>query len=457
VMTHESQSPFINANNRRNLSWLNIYPAPAEASARIERPSAGLKRYHRQQTELLNAYQNLVGSGNDHNNSEEENDSQNQRERTTSDNGDGSAEQNNLSPIARTITPKSPWSPVSTPAAVWTVRRQAEASVLANILLGGCKAAAVALSGSLAVVASLIESSLQLLSGFVVWRASQKTRRRFRYSYPQGRTRLEPVAIVVLAVVMATATVQMLVRAGGEATVALAQSAGSNRSVRNVGLQVECRCGDVGNCSVGECRSWTKPMKARIVKTIGVSELTPTVVALVGASVAVKAVLLTACLASSRTRGSHSGRILAVAHFNDIVCSSLALGSAAAARYLWPYLDPIGAAVIALFIAQSWIRVLLHQIRLLTGRCADHKLLQLLIFASANHSPLITGVCSATAFHHGVQCLAEVSIQLAPDTPLRLAHDVAEKLQQRLEQIEGIERAFVHPHCGDRPCEHKVV
>uniref|UniRef100_A0A1I8GZ78 ZT_dimer domain-containing protein n=1 Tax=Macrostomum lignano TaxID=282301 RepID=A0A1I8GZ78_9PLAT len=335
--------------------------------------------------------------------------------------------------------PKSPWSPVSTPAAVWTVRRQAEASVLANILLGGCKAAAVALSGSLAVVASLIESSLQLLSGFVVWRASQKTRRRFRYSYPQGRTRLEPVAIVVLAVVMATATVQMLVRSGGEATVALAQSAGSNRSVRNVGLQVECRCGDVGNCSVG------------------VSELTPTVVALVGASVAVKAVLLIACLASSRTRGSHSGRILAVAHFNDIVCSSLALGSAAAARYLWPYLDPIGAAVIALFIAQSWIRILLHQIRLLTGRCADHKLLQLLIFASANHSPLITGVCSATAFHHGVQCLAEVSIQLAPDTPLRLAHDVAEKLQQRLEQIEGIERAFVHPHCGDRPCEHKVV
>lgn len=58
---------------------------------------------------------------------------------------------------------------------------------------------ALAESGSLAVLSSVIDSSLDLFSGAVVWYTSRTMHRWDRQKYPTGKTRLEPLATVIIA------------------------------------------------------------------------------------------------------------------------------------------------------------------------------------------------------------------------------------------------------------------
>lgn len=48
------------------------------------------------------------------------------------------------------------------------------------------------------------------------------------------------------------------------------------------------------------------------------------------------------------------------------------------------------------------------------------------------------------AYYIGDRLLVEVDIVLPPDCPLREAHDVGEALQDALELMDNVERAFVH-------------
>lgn len=79
-------------------------------------------------------------------------------------------------------------------------------SLLANIFLFGAKLVAALSSGSMAVVASLVDSGLDLLSGAILYYTEQSMKRWAGtldfYKYPQGKTRQEPVGIMVFAVIM---------------------------------------------------------------------------------------------------------------------------------------------------------------------------------------------------------------------------------------------------------------
>ncbi len=64
----------------------------------------------------------------------------------------------------------------------------------------------------------------------------------------------------------------------------------------------------------------------------------------------------------------------------------------------------------------------------------------MLTWMAANHHPRIETVDTVRAYTFGV----EVHIQLSPSMPLREAHDIGESLQQKLESLDEVERAFVH-------------
>jgi divalent metal cation (Fe/Co/Zn/Cd) transporter len=58
----------------------------------------------------------------------------------------------------------------------------------------------------------------------------------------------------------------------------------------------------------------------------------------------------------------------------------------------------------------------------------------------------------------GERLLVEVDIILPPDCPLKEAHDVGEALQDALELLENVERAFVHlDYNAEHPIEHRRV
>lgn len=77
-----------------------------------------------------------------------------------------------------------------------------------------------------------------------------------------------------------------------------------------------------------------------------------------------------------------------------------------------------------------------------------------------NHHPKISYIETLRAFHFGNNFLVEVDVILPADMTLKESHDIAEPLQQKLEKLPEVERAFVHVdyEYSHRPTdEHKVV
>jgi divalent metal cation (Fe/Co/Zn/Cd) transporter len=73
-------------------------------------------------------------------------------------------------------------------------------------------------------------------------------------------------------------------------------------------------------------------------------------------------------------------------------------------------------------------------------------------------SKKITAVDTVRAYYIGDRLLVEIDIVLPPDCPLREAHDVGEALQNALESMENVERAFVHlDYSSEHAIEHRKV
>lgn len=60
------------------------------------------------------------------------------------------------------------------------------------------------------------------------------------------------------------------------------------------------------------------------------------------------------------------------------------------------------------------------------------------------HSPHIISLDTVRAWHSGPRITVEVDIVLRPEQTLKETHDVAEDLQNKLESLPDVERAYVH-------------
>ena len=143
-------------------------------------------------------------------------------------------------------------------------------------------------------------------------------------------------------------------------------------------------------------------------------------------------------------------------HRNDVMTNIVGVGAAVTAVYvpsLW-FLDSTGALCIAVYIIVCWLQTGNEQLHFLTGRGASPMLLQQLTYITTNHDPRILFVDTVRAYHFGVNYLVEVDIVLPEGMPLRESHDIGESLQHRLEQLEDVERAFVH---NDYEWDHSPV
>ncbi|KAJ2915923.1 hypothetical protein MD484_g4471, partial [Candolleomyces efflorescens] len=107
-------------------------------------------------------------------------------------------------------------------------------------------------------------------------------------------------------------------------------------------------------------------------------------------------------------------------------------------------LDPTGAMIIGLGIIISWVRTVYEQFGLLAGRSAPHEFLQLLIYKVATFDEDILKVDTVRAYHSGPSYFVEIDIVMDADTPLWKAHDLSQQLQDKIEVLPNVERAFVH-------------
>ena len=82
--------------------------------------------------------------------------------------------------------------------------------------------------------------------------------------------------------------------------------------------------------------------------------------------------------------------------------------------------------------------VCVAQLSSLTGRTAPPELLQTLTFVARNHHPDIVAIDTVRAYHYGYNFMVELDIVLHPEMPLRVAHDIGESLQNKLETIDKV-------------------
>ncbi|XP_052312508.1 metal tolerance protein 9 isoform X5 [Populus trichocarpa] len=270
-------------------------------------------------------------------------------------------------------------------------------SNLANLLLFAAKVYASMESKSLAVIASTLDSLLDLLSGFILWFTSYAMKKPNHYHhYPIGKKRMQPVGIIVFASVMATLGLQILLESG-------------RRLVLKKGPEM-----DKGQ------ENW--------------------MIAIMVSVTVVKFLLMLYC----RRFKNEIVRAYAQDHLFDVVTNSVGLITAVlAVRYYW-WIDPTGAIIIALYTINTWTRTVIENVWSLIGRTAPPEFLAKLTYLIWNHHKEIKHIDTVRAYTFGNHYFAEVHIVLPEDMVLNQAHNIGEDLQEKLEQLPEVERAFVH-------------
>ncbi|KAK4189363.1 cation efflux family-domain-containing protein [Podospora australis] len=286
------------------------------------------------------------------------------------------------------------------------------ASFILNFCLFIIQMYAAISTGSLALFATAADAFMDLVSSFVMVVTSRLAARPSVYKYPVGRTRIEAIGIILFCALMTTVAIQLLIE--------------SARAL--------------GNGGHGESE------ELHIIPIVFVS------VAIFG-----KASMMVYCYAYRRFPTVH---IFFVDHRNDIAVNAFGLiMSVVGERFVW-YLDPIGAIMIALLILFSWVSNAFDQIWLLVGKSAPNEFIAKLIYMAMTHDDRIAKVDTCKAYHAGHKYYVELDIVMDEELPLRVTHDVGQELQQKLESLPDVERAFVHvdyEHHHDASEEHKLL
>ena len=83
-------------------------------------------------------------------------------------------------------------------------------SNLANLSLLASKVPLCVVTGSLAIIASVLDSVLDLCVGLLLWFTRRAVKNENKYKYPIGKARMQPLGIVVFAAIMGTASLQIM-------------------------------------------------------------------------------------------------------------------------------------------------------------------------------------------------------------------------------------------------------
>ncbi|KAM3684045.1 hypothetical protein ACB094_11G011800 [Castanea mollissima] len=280
----------------------------------------------------------------------------------------------------------------------------------ANVVLFAAKLYVSIQSRSLAVIASTLDSLLDLLSGFILWFTAHAMRNPNQYRYPIGKNRMQPVGIIVFASIMATLGLQILLESGRQ--------------------------------FIAQTQPERDPQKEKWMIGIMVSVTV------------VKFILMVYC----RRFKNKIIRAYAQDHFFDVITNSIGLAAAVLAiRYYW-WIDPTGAVIIALYTMKIWTKTVIENVRALIGRTAPPEFLAKLTYLIWNHHEDIKHIDTVRAYTFGSNYFVEVDIVLRQDMLLDKAHNIGESLQVKLEQLPEIERAFVHIdfESSHRP-EHNIA
>ncbi|KAF7300271.1 Cation diffusion facilitator [Mycena kentingensis (nom. inval.)] len=282
-------------------------------------------------------------------------------------------------------------------------------NILVNILLLATKGVAVLLSSSVSLLASFVDSALDFLSTLIIWGASVASSRKdgsTKFLYPTGKKRFEPLGVLIFSVCMVASFTQVLVE-----------------SLRKLFSSGD---GPIGKLSFFG--------KVTMILTI-----------------VVKGVIWFWCAKFQ----SSAVQALAQDAKNDVFFNIFSLlipwvGEVLSVKQL----DPLGGALLSIYIIIEWIRTLLENFTKLSGKIASSEHHARVLYLVCKFKPVLE-ISYLEVYHVGDEVIVEVDVILPSSTTLPYAHDVGETIQASIEALDLVSRAYVHiDYSSENPAQH---
>jgi cation diffusion facilitator family transporter len=289
------------------------------------------------------------------------------------------------------------------------LRRAMLITILGNLVLAAGKGIVAYTSDSTALYADAANSVSDLLYSLLLTWGLWIAQRPPDLSHPQGHSRFEPLAGLIVAAAMTFA--------GYEA----------------------------GRVTIGRF----------LAGGVAIPPGWPTVVLLLSAATKVG---MFASIHRIAAKTASSGLdAVATDNLADILTSLAALAGTLGSRFVHPLTDPIAGLLVALWIFRSAYGVWRENLTYLTGGGASTELRGKIV----DRAQAVEGVIrvhQVITEHAGPELVADIHINVDGNLPLFDAHAISDEVRARIEELPGIDRAYVHaepcdviPRQDDRP------
>ncbi|KAF1328629.1 Cation diffusion facilitator, partial [Globisporangium splendens] len=292
-----------------------------------------------------------------------------------------------------------------------------QTSLTTNIIIVLVMTSVAIASHSLALLSALVENMVDLLVQGLLWYAGTRSGKKQDYAkYPAGTSRFEPVAIIVAASIMVLVSVVFI-----------------QEGVTKL----------VDGFAHGQPEA---------------PKLSAAAVVIVTLAVLVKIGLIFYSRWVLKFTYSASVEAIQDDNRNDTISNAFAIIAyiiASVDEDLW-YVDPAGAILIFLFIMFAWAKMGKEQVAQLVGVCASEEFMTEVKELCGSHHPSMS-LDIMRAYHFGSKYLVELEVVVPADMTVKMAHDIALQLQFKVENLEDVERAFVHVDYKTRDYDEHVV
>ena len=281
------------------------------------------------------------------------------------------------------------------------------ASIGANFALAALQLYAAVSSLSLSLFATAADSVFDPFANLVLNWLHRKSEKVDERKWPIGGSRFEPIGNITYAALMGMVSAILVVE------------------------------------SIKELATGDGDKKLHIASLIAV-----------GVAFITKALLAIYCFGLRKY--SSQVEVLYQDHRNDLFINGFGIFTSAAGATIAGWIDPAGALVISLAIITSWTRTAFGEFKTLAGAAAPTDFLQLVTYNAALFSDEIQAIESVRAYSSGPRYIVEIDIVMHPETPLWKSHDLSQALQDNLESLPMVERAFIHvDHEVEHAFEHR--
>lgn len=274
-------------------------------------------------------------------------------------------------------------------------RRALAITLVGNLLLAGIKIAAASLSGSAAIYSDAINSISDVLYSIFLIVGLWISRQPPDMSHPQGHSRFEPLAALIVTISMSVAGVEAL------------------RS------------------------SIQRSLEGGSAIPLGISLLALVI------SVLVKAVMYALVHDISGRTSSPGLAAAAKDNLSDVITSLAALLGVMGSNYIHPMLDPIAGAVVAFWIFKAVYSTAKENFGYITGAGADENV-RSEIYEAAKSIPGVEDVHHIITEYAGPKLVVDMHVNVDGELSLNKAHDICDQATAALEALPQVDRAYVH-------------